>query len=249
MKILIGGESWVSLTSHIKGFDQFSVASFESGAGSWIAALETCAEVVYIPNHMISEAFPSSVEEFSQYDAVMLSDVGANTLLLHPDTWLKGIRTPNRLKSIQEYVKRGGSFAMIGGYLTFQGFEGKGAYHATPIEKVLPVTLEGGDDRLEAPEGLDVTVLESGHPVFRGIEEPWPYLLGMNRFETKAASTVLAAANGLPLLVVGTYGLGKTLAWASDIGPHWCPEQFVQWPGYKTLWGNVAAWLGDCLLS
>ena len=48
---------------------------------------------------------------------------------------------------------------------------------------------------------------------------------------------------GHPLLVVGRYGKGRTVAWTSDIGPHWLPNSFVEWPGYARLWKNVLSWV------
>lgn len=48
---------------------------------------------------------------------------------------------------------------------------------------------------------------------------------------------------GHPLLVVGGFGAGRTLAWMSDIGPHWLPASFVEWPGYRRLWINVLSWV------
>ena len=38
----------------------------------------------------------------------MLSDVGANTLLLHPDTFVRSVALPNRLHAIRDYVAAGG---------------------------------------------------------------------------------------------------------------------------------------------
>ena len=29
----------------------------------------------------------------------------------------------------------------------------------------------------------------------------------------------------------------------SGIGPPWASNEFVQWPGYATLWRNALAWL------
>jgi uncharacterized membrane protein len=46
-----------------------------------------------------------------------------------------------------------------------------------------------------------------------------------------------------PLLATGTYGSGRTLAWTSDIGPHWLPQTFAQWEGYPRLWRQALAWL------
>jgi len=46
-----------------------------------------------------------------------------------------------------------------------------------------------------------------------------------------------------PLLVTGRHGEGRTLVWTSDIGPHWLPYSFVEWPGYARLWTNVLRWV------
>ena len=46
---------------------------------------------------------------------------------------------------------------------------------------------------------------------------------------------------------VQTVGQGRTLAWASDIGPHWCPEPFATWEGYARLWSQAVAWLAGRL--
>ena len=48
---------------------------------------------------------------------------------------------------------------------------------------------------------------------------------------------------GHPLLVVGRHGKGRTAAWTSDIGPHWLPQTFADWPGYGLLWTNLLGWL------
>ena len=49
----------------------------------------------------------------------------------------------------------------------------------------------------------------------------------------------------LPLLVTGTHGKGRTLAWTSDVGPHWLPPEFIAWGGYKTLFEQMLAWATD----
>ena len=48
---------------------------------------------------------------------------------------------------------------------------------------------------------------------------------------------------GHPLLVAGTHGQGRTLAWTSDIGPHWLPDSFVAWDGYARLWRQALQWV------
>ena len=47
---------------------------------------------------------------------------------------------------------------------------------------------------------------------------------------------------GHPLLVVGEAGRGRSAAWTTDIGPHWLPNEFLRWDGFRTLWCNLIGW-------
>jgi uncharacterized membrane protein len=243
-RVLIVGESWVTNATHYKGFDQFTSTTFESGVAPLKEALEGEGHVVsWMPAHEASEGFPLRREGLSETDVLILSDIGANTLLLHPDTWLRGKPTPNRLKLIREWTRDGGALVMCGGYYSFQGINAGAFYHRTSIEEVLPVNISPYDDRVEVPEGANAEVLEPRHPILDALVGEWPILLGYNRVEASSDSQVLARVNGDPLLVVGEPGSGKTLAWTSDIGPHWCPEPFASWEGYSRLWNQAVSWL------
>ena len=140
----------------------------------------------------LREAFPLELGKLEQYDVVILSDIGANTLLLPPEVFLEGKRVPNRLELIKEYVRNGGGLIMAGGYLSFQGIYGSARYHRTPIEEILPVTLLAVDDRVEKPEGINPTVKKAEHPILRGVAGEWPYLLGFNEVTPKEDGEVLA---------------------------------------------------------
>jgi uncharacterized membrane protein len=91
---------------------------------------------------------------------VILSDIGANSLLLAPDTFERSAVAPNRLAAVEQYVRDGGGLLMIGGYLSFAGIEGKARYHGTPVEAALPVTISPQDDRAERPEGVQPAVTQ-----------------------------------------------------------------------------------------
>jgi uncharacterized membrane protein len=87
--VLLAGESWVSTATHIKGFDQFPTATYHTGADELLSALkDSDYEVKFMPAHEARRDFPQTIEALSNYDAIVLSDSGANTLLLHPDTWV-----------------------------------------------------------------------------------------------------------------------------------------------------------------
>lgn len=241
--VLLAGESWVSQSTHFKGVDQFTSVTFETGSEAFISALEQAKiDVTYLPGHDVPRKFPQTREELEAFDVVVLSDIGANSLLLHPDTFLLGIPTPNRLRLLADWVRDGGGLIMAGGYLTFQGIEGKAAYRGTPVEEVLPVTLDPWDDRAETPQGVSPDVVEPEHPILRGLGAEWPALLGYNRVTAKSDADVLVMIESDPLLVVGAAGSGRTVAWTSDIAPHWCPPPFVTWRGYAPLMAQMVAW-------
>src|SRR5687768_9384101 len=181
IRVLLAGESWSSTTTHAKGFDQFFTAEFQTGIAPLQKAL-TGSEVdlVHLPGHLAPTQFPSTLGELSTYDVVVLSDIGANSLLLHPDTFVRGQRTVNRLRLIAEWVELGGGFMMIGGYYSFQGINGSARYARTPIEAILPVSMLSGDDRVEVPEGFYPSRTNKDHAVLNGLDGAWPYLLGYN---------------------------------------------------------------------
>jgi uncharacterized membrane protein len=246
IRVLLAGESWVSSTSHFKGFDYMITTNYDTGLAYLQKALATTnIALTHIPNHLADREFPNSLETLSAFDVVILSDIGANTLLLHPDTWLHSRTTPNRLRVLQEWVSQGGGLAMCGGYYSFAGIYGAAKYYRTPIETVLPVNILTFDDRVEAPEGVKPLVIGPTHPILEHIPAEWPVLLGFNELVMKPDAQLLVQADDHPLLAVHAFDHGRALAWASDIGPHWCPEAFAEWPGYTRLWVQAIEWLAS----
>jgi uncharacterized membrane protein len=249
-KVLLVGESWVSSASHYKGFDQFGSVTFHLGAEPLVAALsDSPFELVYLPAHEAVAKFPYEMAGLADYRAIILSDIGSNSLLLPPEVWLHGKTMPNRLKLIRDWTGAGGGLLMIGGYFSFQGIDGRARWRRTPVEDALPVTCLPYDDRIEAPEGIAAEITVPDHPVFAGIEQPWPMLLGANEVVAREREDVEVLARlseeqgGHPLLVTGRFGQGRSAVWTSDIGPHWLPQRFSEWPGYGRLWSNLLGWL------
>ncbi|MDP9136812.1 MAG: glutamine amidotransferase [Pseudomonadota bacterium] len=249
-KVLLAGESWVSAATHYKGYDQFGSVTFHLGAAPLVEALKDSPfDLRYMPAHEAAEGFPASLQALQDYRAVILSDIGANTILLHPDVWLRSQTYPNRLRLLKEWVAGGGALAMIGGYFSFQGIDGRARWRRTPVEDVLPVTCLPYDDRAEIPEGAIPVISMPDHPIVRGIGGPWPLVLGVNEVTVRAdrPAQLIAALpddqGSHPLLVAGEFEKGRAVAWTSDIGPHWLSPAFCAWPGYKTLWVQMLSWL------
>ena len=203
-------------------------------------------EVTYQPSHVAARDFPNTAEDLAAYDCVMLSDIGANTLLLHPETFVRSKALPNRLQAIRDYVANGGGFVMIGGYLTFQGIDAKAQYAGSAIEEALPITLHRHDDRVECPQGV-TPVVAAPHPIVDGLDGPWPELLGYNQIVPKSGASVIVTVGEDPLIVAGSFGKGRAVAFTSDCGPHWAPPAFVDWSGYNRLWGQIANWAAGAI--
>lgn len=243
-RVLLAGESWVSAVDDHKGYDVFSHTQVHIGCAQLLMVLRAAGhEVTHLKSHDVAQDFPLTLDELSGYDVVILSDIGANSLLLPPSVFEEGRRSPNRLKLLKEWVHCGGGLLMAGGYLSFQGFQAKANYHGSPIEEILPVEILPFDDRVEAPEGVCGVLTDLSHPVSAGLDQDWPYLLGYQKLIAKEDALVLAKVEGHPLVAVRTVGEGRTLAFASDISPHWAPQEFMDWNGYATLFDNAVSWL------
>lgn len=242
-KVLIAGESWMSYTTHVKGFDSFYTSVYEEGVEYLRNALKLAGyEVTFIPNHLAPVNFPFTMEELAEYSCVILSDIGSNTLLLPPETFAKSIKRPNRCQLIRDYVLQGGAFLMVGGYMSFTGIDAKSRYGQTAIQDILPVRCIAVDDRMEHPEGV-VPVTIADHDALRGLPQQWPAFLGYNKTEVIPQGQVLATIDGDPFIAVGEFGKGKSAAFTSDCAPHWGPQEFVEWEYYNTLWKGLLDFL------
>jgi uncharacterized membrane protein len=237
------------LTTHIlfnKGWLDFMYGSQIKDESAYFkeALLSSGFKVTHIPTYTAGIEFPENLEEMSKYNVIILSDVGSNTLILHPDVVFKGKPRPNRLKLIKEYVEgMGGGFLMIGGYFSYQGLNGFAHYKNTPVEEILPVELMEFDDRIEIPEGFKPKIVESEHAILKDLPTDWPILFGYNKTKLKKKAELLIEYNGDPILAVWNVGNGRAASFTSDCAPHWASPEFLNWQYYKMFWRNVILWL------
>ncbi|UCH29128.1 MAG: hypothetical protein JSV06_12785, partial [Myxococcales bacterium] len=162
------------------------------------------------------------------------------------------------LPRIREYVKRGGSFVMIGGDRSF----GEGRYAGTAIEEILPVKI-GGAGVLQGSYRAEVSKALARHPIVALGPDPaltrqtWkslPGLHGANRIVgVKDRARVLlhhprARIDGgrLPILVVGEIGRGRSAALMTDASWRWrfaADDVTVGSDEYELLWDRMIRWL------
>lgn len=247
--VLLAGETFHVTSFASKGLEVGASSRYSNGATRYIEALAAQGiEVVQIGGERCEAEFPRSLEALATYSAVVISDVGALSLLYTPET-RAGQRSVNRLEMLRSWVEQGGGLMIAGGYTCFQGMDGSAMFHGTAVEECLPIEINPGPDGLEAPEGLDPIVVNASHPVLGGLTSSIPFVLGMNRVVGRTgleATTLVHCTNrgqDLPLLAAREYGAGRSLAWMTDIGPHWLSEEFMRWDSYGILMANMVRWL------
>ncbi len=243
LSVLFVGETELFQGGDLKGFDLTFCLEYREAFLPMKKMLEILGHsFTHIPSHLVARDFPRTLEALEKYDVILLSDIGSNAFLLLPEC-RNCQRTVNLLKLIRDYVENGGAFAMIGGYSTFMGYEAKGNWKDTPVEEILPVTMLPYDDRRETPEGADLICCPELHPVLEGFPKKWPYLLGYNKLIAKDNADVILEYEGDPIISLGTYGKGRTMAYATDCTAHWAPPAMTEWEFYPLLWNRLLLWL------
>jgi len=231
MNVLLAGESWHQIVLTVKAQNVTTTSSYTEAGGHLIAALETAGAIVdYQPCHIAATDFPRSTAELDKYDLVLLSDIGAQTLLLTPEVQA-GNAGSNRCQVLSDWVADGGALGMIGGYMSFAGENGQAGYGRTAVADALPVEIGATDDRIECPSGVT--------PINQGVDDlppEWPTILGYNQVVPDSDAEVWATVNNDPLLVVGDHEEGSSVAFMSDCAEHWAPRDLLEWEYFPDLW-------------
>jgi uncharacterized membrane protein len=180
------------------------------------------------------------------WDAVILSDYPAARL------------GPAATDTIARKVSDGAGLIMIGGWTSFNG-QGTG-YRGTPIADLLPVACLEGDDRRNVHGGFWFEAVQPHHPALTGLDlaDP-PVLCGHNAVTLRPEGVLLAQGRlvefrdgaprpgaAVPLLATRQVGRGRSLAFTSDLVPHWCGG-IVDWGAERVpLPGGAEVGAGYC---
>ena len=247
--VLLAGETFLVTSSVAKGYDVGSSHQYVNGATQFTEALAARhIEVRQIGGERCETDFPTSLEALQEFSVVILSDVGALSLYFSPQTRV-GLPSVDRLELLRKWVEGGGGLIMAGGYTSFQGMDGMARYHDTPVEDCLPVNCLPYSDGLEAPEGLSPEIVagRDAHPILRDIGGAFPLIMGLNKVVLGAVASDLILLcrhreKERPLLACQQYGKGRSIAWMSDIGPHWLSRSFLNWQYYGQFMANMVSW-------
>jgi uncharacterized membrane protein len=248
VKVLYIGDSETVISRYAVGADVFEQSYFNDKGRFLRNALADRAEIDLrhiIPANVPAE-FPTTDSELATYDVVIFSDVGYNSMLFYPGltppyTYPLG---PDRCRMVADFVRNGGGFVMVGGYLSFAGFNGIARYHGTIIEETLPVTILPYDDRVEVVEGFRFEIVDPAHPIVANLD--WEAatftLCGYNKVALKPDAHLLARHDDDPIIATGSHGAGRTAVFATDFAPHWGGD-FIHWDGYPQFWVQMLTWL------
>jgi Ca-activated chloride channel family protein len=125
---------------------------------------------------------------------------------------------------------------------------GRGRYYATMDPATVPriftkETVEASRSAIREEPVLPVRVGQAD--LLGGIDfDAIPLLLGYVMTRAKPTAQVqLVTEAGDPLLALGRYGLGRSVAFTSDAADRWA-SQWVQWDGFGQFWAQV---LRSCL--
>jgi uncharacterized membrane protein len=187
--------------------------------------LRTPTDTVDVPDSRLSLIpFPIDdifLDELKNFDVVVLDDFSHRSYF-----------NPVYLERVRDFVRDGGGLAMFGGV---RGFD-SGGYAESALKEVLPVELDGkGTFHTGATLRPALTAAGKAHPITRLLpdprsnEEAWrklPPLTAYNQVRAARGETLVTVSRdgsgvALPLLTVGRFGKGRTLAFMSDEAWRW----------------------------
>lgn len=206
------------------------------GNGQYLNTIDLDQETgerIYPVEHP-TKGFPKTLDALLEYDVVIHSDIKRESF--------SGGQLTNIARLVEEF---GGGFVMIGGNSAF----GRGGYHKTILDRIIPVAMEGAYDSDRVEFKVKVPRTAWGHPIVafgpdkaetqKIWTEKFPVLHGLNRMErVKPGATVLATVDdGFPgedptvVLAVQEVGRGRSMAFTSDTTRSWGED-------FETTWGE-----------
>jgi hypothetical protein len=104
-RLLLAGETFTLVQAAVSGLSVGQSSRYVNGATHFLAAMQgTNFAIEQLPSERCEADFPRTLEELQGYSAVILSDVGALTLLFTPES-RQGHVSVNRLALLCDFVR------------------------------------------------------------------------------------------------------------------------------------------------
>jgi len=181
-----------------------------------------------------------------KYNAFILGDVDSRAFL------------QGELDALRECISAGAGLIMLGGFHTY----GAGGYAGSPLEDVLPVRMSKLERQdFDQPIRTDLHLTgplkvvprqQAGQHFLNQITSPeknasrWlelPPLDGANRLTSRDATVLLETEKQSPLLLAGSFGRGRVLAFGADGTWRWWTHGFQT--EHRRFWRQVVLWLAQ----
>ncbi len=139
------------------------------------------------------------------------------------------------LAALSLQVPSSAGLVMIGGAYSYAGLQGVGGWQDPRGAALLPVEPGPGADAIEAPQGVRI-VPEPGCPAaLAAALRDAPPFFGYNHLRPRPGAEVLARFDdGAVALAAGPAASRRSVAFASDLLPHWAPAH-AAWAGLPAL--------------
>jgi uncharacterized membrane protein len=230
---------WKYLKSALESDPNIKVTTLyrEFGAkGQHLNTVDTDPETgerIYPVEHP-THGFPSTLAGLLEYDVIIHSDIRKESF--------SSEELQNMARLVEEF---GGGFVMIGGNSAF----GKGGYHRTVLDRVIPVAMHQQNDSEARPFQLHVPSSVWSHPIIalgstrEETQLIWtkkfPLLYGCNQVDrAKPGAIVLGEDSSVRgpggsrlILAVQNVGKGRSMAFTSDTTRTWGKD-------FETIWGE-----------
>jgi Putative glutamine amidotransferase len=127
---------------------------------------------------------------------------------------------------------------MVGGAYSFEGLDGMGGWFDPASARLLPLVAPSAPDATEAPGGVRLVPLPSCPAGLAGLLVAAPSFFGYNKLRPRGDAVVLAVFDdGAPALVASEPSPCRSVAFASDLLPHWGP--------FAKDWDGLSAFLRE----
>jgi uncharacterized membrane protein len=203
-----------------------------------------------------SRGYPTTREELFGYDVVICSDIAQTAFTREQLDW-----------TVELVGKRGGGFAMIGGFTSF----GSGGWDQTVWDGLIPIDMSGHglarSEYFQGPFNVVIPPKVMDHPIWKIVDDPdrnhqvlsaLPIFYGTNLMDRlKPAATALGLSQGaipgaqvVTVFSSQTFGRGRTFAMSTDTTVDWGRDFEHNWGEgdnryFRKFWRNVVRWLSE----
>jgi uncharacterized membrane protein len=157
------------------------------------------------------------------------------------------------LAQAQQFAKQGITLSVVGegfgavDYLTQLAQAGNGRYiqvenTTTDVPQIFLQETQSISSKF-AVEQAFTPAYGAASPILSGLDQGLPPLYGYNGTTPKQTATVaLSDADGSPVLAHWQYGLGRSVAWTSDVQSRWARD-WVSWPQFPRFAAQLIGWV------